>query len=355
MLKGTTAYIAAADSMQVVDTRSGRGLLTVAPSYASTVSNDTGVNESPIQAPGLTVVDGKTLAITPFAVSVPGHGTSSGYDAVQIVAVDTTLNQQAWTATFPDIPGSAWGESGMGLAVTLLGVDGTIAVISVTTEDHSSVYAFDLSARKLVWQQDNFMAMTLAAGNVIGSGGASASSSYTRQQVTALNISTGHQSWSALDVYGLQASTASPTLVAIAANDYNSGDSFFKLLNATTGATVQTWSSDGTDTTTCTFDDIDTTVCSGSSTVLAINPTTGATLWQLPDAATNRIAPTVTDVWHGLIYGTTPNGPVVLDAKTGKDRNDTPGVAPSLVDSNVALALDPAGTDNSIHAYAAIG
>ncbi|MEY9956695.1 PQQ-binding-like beta-propeller repeat protein [Streptacidiphilus sp. MAP5-52] len=340
--------------MQIVDARSGHMLLTVAPSYPPAVSSSDGGGYSPIQAPGLAEVRGRTLAFAPFGVSVPGQGTTPGYDAVQIVAVDTTLDQRAWTATFPDASGAAWGGAGMGLAVTLVGVQGDVAIISVTTEDHASVYAFDLATRKLLWEQDNFMALALAGDEVIGSGGTSASASYTRQQVTALGISNGQQRWSQLDVYNLKASTASPTLIAVTANDYNSGHGFLKLLNAATGATVQTWDGDQAGTT-CTYDGIDTSVCSSDSAVFAVNPTTGALMWQLPDTAANRIAPTVTTVWHGLIYGTTASGPVVLDAKTGKDRNDSPGVAPSVVDSNVAIALDPSGTDNSVRAFAATG
>lgn len=55
------------------------------------------------------------------------------------------------------------------------------------------------------------------------------------------------------------------------------------------------------------------------------------------------MTPTVTAVWHGAVYGYTDHGPIVLDATTGADRNDHPGIAPTLVDAyaGVVAAVPP--------------
>lgn len=68
------------------------------------------------------------------------------------------------------------------------------------------------------------------------------------------------------------------------------------------------------------------TVCStpgqdSTATATALDSTTGRLLWQLPDKASGRIAPSVTAIWHGAVYGSTENGAVVLDARTGADRD----------------------------------
>ncbi len=80
-------------------------------------------------------------------------------------------------------------------------------------------------------------------------------------------------------------------------------------------------------------------MCLGSGVVLAVDATSAQLLWKLPDDSGHRVAPDVSTVWHGLVYGKTTNGPVILDARTGADRPGTPGAAPSVVDGYAGLAL----------------
>ena len=53
----------------------------------------------------------------------------------------------------------------------------------------------------------------------------------------------------------------------------------------------------------------------------------------------------MTAVWHGLIYGSTANGPVILDARTGQDKVTSPGADPSIVDAYVGIEVDPTGKE----------
>jgi outer membrane protein assembly factor BamB len=69
----------------------------------------------------------------------------------------------------------------------------------------------------------------------------------------------------------------------------------------------------------------------------AVDGTTGKVLWQLPDKKANRTAPNITGTYDGMVYGTTANGPVVLNARTGKDVNDSPGTAPIVTDPDVGI------------------
>ncbi|KIZ15930.1 hypothetical protein [Streptomyces natalensis] len=55
------------------------------------------------------------------------------------------------------------------------------------------------------------------------------------------------------------------------------------------------------------------------------------------------MAPKVTGAWHGMVYGETEqNGPAVLDALTGKDKEASSGAAPYWTDGRYAV------TDNKI-------
>ncbi|MEU9111135.1 hypothetical protein AB0D04_04845 [Streptomyces sp. NPDC048483] len=76
------------------------------------------------------------------------------------------------------------------------------------------------------------------------------------------------------------------------------------------------------------------------SAAVAYNSATGRTRWSLPDETAGRVTPTVTLVRQGLVYGTTENGPVVLDAATGEDKEDKPGLAPYAMDGYVAVAME---------------
>lgn len=71
---------------------------------------------------------------------------------------------------------------------------------------------------------------------------------------------------------------------------------------------------------------------------MAVDPASGQLLWQLHDQD-GRMAPTVNAIWHGRIYGTTANGAVALDARTGKDTPTRPEAAPILVNEFGGLVL----------------
>lgn len=77
----------------------------------------------------------------------------------------------------------------------------------------------------------------------------------------------------------------------------------------------------------CRYDQRSTTVCAGSvsEVVMAFDAKTGELLWSLPDEQAGREAPKVLTVFHGALYGSTSNGPVILDARTGKDEVTDPG------------------------------
>ncbi|MEU3407686.1 hypothetical protein ABZ766_27585 [Streptomyces sp. NPDC006670] len=84
-------------------------------------------------------------------------------------------------------------------------------------------------------------------------------------------------------------------------------------------------------------------VCWGRNDVTAVDATTGATLWRLPDEKAGRIAPQVTSVWHGRVYGKTPNGTVALDSRTGADLPAPPRITPDLVSAYTGVAIAESG------------
>lgn len=104
----------------------------------------------------------------------------------------------------------------------------------------------------------------------------------------------------------------------------------------------------------CLYDERSTVVCGvkhGWERVMAYDATSGKELWALPTQDRNTLE--VTAAWHGAVYGDVENGgPVVLDARTGADREVKPGVAPVRVSGNVGLVPSHQG---QLDAHPAIG
>lgn len=50
--------------------------------------------------------------------------------------------------------------------------------------------------------------------------------------------------------------------------------------------------------------------------------------WEPPDKKANYVAPIVSTAWREAVYRRTTNAPVVPDARTGEDRETTPGLTP---------------------------
>lgn len=97
----------------------------------------------------------------------------------------------------------------------------------------------------------------------------------------------------------------------------------------------------------CRSDDQALTICSlapyvGTDAVLGFDAT-GAELWRVTRDS-GRVPPTVTTAWHGMVYGYTDAGPLVLDGRTGQDRITSAATAPLLVNEYFAVGADTPAT-----------
>ncbi|MEU6234006.1 PQQ-binding-like beta-propeller repeat protein [Kitasatospora sp. NPDC047058] len=334
LLDGLTAYLPAKEGLRAVDLTTGQ-VVGTAPTQ-----QPAGLAETPV----LAEVGGRRLVIGSFPEIVRGQGTSVDHAVAELVAMDAGTRAPAWSLPL-DLP--------QGFAeykyATLLGVRGTTAVLAVSDSDHGAVLAVDLAARKTLWTQNGFFGAALTEGQVVGI----VSQDGVRQKLSALDLADGKTAWSAAaDSYETTVRPAGPATVVVQGRDYGSAKNFAWLVDGTTGK--QTLDFSGGFTHTCTYDGRSVTVCATESTAFAVEPTTGKVLWKLPDDANTRVSPRVTAVRHGVVYGTTRNGPVTLDATTGQDRPGSPQLAPVAVDEYVGLA--PAeGTGQALTAYPATG
>ncbi|MFD3699631.1 PQQ-binding-like beta-propeller repeat protein [Streptomyces sp. NPDC058646] len=341
------AYVATTDRMIAFDTTRGEAKGTITPegeSLATLEENNRNYGAPPVVA--------GSIVLAPFLVRQAGIGTQAARTSTELVAADAATGKLAWRLPIA-VP--EWTKDvSSRLTASVVGAYGNIAVVTVAHErsvfySGSTTYAVDLSAHRVLWSQDFFKAFAVTDGIVTGEKRKAPTDDYSA--AAGYDLATGAERWHGEDLLQLGMQPAGPNLVFLAAqnkSDYRV--SYRRFLDPATGAVKQNDVPGGSR---CEHDEASTVVCFGGDSVVGIDATTGATLWQLPDKTANRIAPKVTAVWHGRVYGKTANGTVALDARTGADMPSQPGAAPDLVNAYTAIAIDPSG--NSLMAYQAVG
>ncbi|MFF2195118.1 PQQ-binding-like beta-propeller repeat protein [Streptomyces sp. NPDC058157] len=348
-------FIATQDRVLVFDTalRMTRNL--IGP-QAEPFTRLTGSSVNTASAPHVTS-GASPLLLAPFLVRQPGSGTKAARNEVELVAADAATGQAAWHLT---LPFPEWGKDGSYTpGVAVVGSSGSVAVVTATYDSvsyhASTTYAVDLTARRLLWTQDAFEAAAVTDGLVTGpvrdnplyGAGSHAS---------GRDLATGTERWRGEDRKELALQPAGPHLLLAQGRDVSDYQKKYTQFLDTADGTVKQDLPKENSGSRCRPDGETTVVCTGGSngpSVTAFDAATGAILWKLPDSGAGRIAPEVTSVWHGRVYGRTPDGSVALDARTGADLPAPPGVAPVFVNGYTGVALAPEG--HRLMAYATTG
>lgn len=370
-LDGYTLFLATGTSVRVLNLGTGQTAGYARPAYPvpdPPAGADSGVVGGAPAPPLVVNVAGRQVALAGYVVRVPGKGTVPPWAAVELDAVDANAHR-LWRALAP-LPGQP-SDIGGQPTVTLAGVAGryAVAVVGDTQDDYRTV-AFDLTSRKAIWQNPSFVAGAVAGDTTVGtvdpSGpryGLGGHSGDDPLYVSGLDIQTGKTEWKRPEaVSAANIQPGGPGTVLIETADENTGNDLITLLGAGDGKgpviADQPAPLGGPDLPwTCQFDGRKTVVCGypggeQGQAAFAVDGTAGTVLWQLPDKKADRTAPNITGAYDGLVYGTTANGPVVLNARTGEDVNDSPGVAPIVTDPDAGIAEDE---NNELEAYLAAG
>jgi outer membrane protein assembly factor BamB len=343
-LRDRTGYLVTPTAMNAVDVLTGKEKWTVSVDREpGDPNNQRGpfVNTTGPRPPAVT----DRLAVAAVPVVMPEKGTTPAFVALSVVAADPEKGVKAWQADIK-VSDSQYADAGNAVTQVVAVTDkAVIARYSRQDEEHVTV-ALDPASGKTLWERKDYDAGSVHGDILVGTDhNVPENSSMT--QATALDLATGQQKWvGATRSAELTAIPADPALVVLTRTDYGSGDSSLLFLDPATGTEKVKLEGEKVfgslpygD---CFYDEQSVLVCQSSGVLTGYDAKTAAKLWALPDQAANRVAPGLTVVWHGALYGVTQGGePIVLDAKTGKDLStDHVGAAPVLVSEYAGIAVD---------------
>ncbi|MFE3287636.1 PQQ-binding-like beta-propeller repeat protein [Streptomyces sp. NPDC059233] len=334
------AYVATQESLLAVDTTKG-AVTTITP-QATPVTNPQDSDGFFMFTHPVVITEGASpLALASFVVKQPAVGTHAERIFVEFTAVDAAGARVEWRLP-QDIPDWAKGAP-YPLTARVAASSGRVALLTIGGFKPAgrTTYAIDLVDHRVLWTRDLLEAKQIVKGTVVGITKDAIDSQ--NEAAAGYNLNTGEQLWRGEDSEYPSVGMGGPQFVGVSGRS-KAGGRFDRLVDPQTGVIKKELPDMGS--ANCEFDGISTLVCfrnwQGLS-VWAFDTSNGELRWALPNKTANRIAPRVTAVWHGRIYGSTDNGPLALDARTGEDLPTSPGIAPYAVNQYVGLALK--GTD----------
>ncbi|GAA2215055.1 hypothetical protein GCM10009850_105220 [Nonomuraea monospora] len=282
--------------------------------------------------PVVASLGGRPLVLTAQSTEIKGEGTAPVTMAVDLLAADAVTGVTVWQARLP------LGKQGEGPweEARLVGADDDAIVIALGEGD--AMYRAQLTmvvdpvTRQVRWterlQPDGY-----AGGRVFGL----PTADVVPGNLQSWDVKEHRKLWEAqLDApAGSSAIAAGPTLILSYTGVPSLDGSSLRLLDAATGE-IHTRLADGdrASGTACRYDEVSVVVCQtyddqNRPGLVAYDAPSREQLWKLPE--NGRTGAVMAGLWHGALYGTTANGPLVLDARTGEDRETAPGAAPDIV------------------------
>jgi PQQ-like domain len=278
------------------------------------------------------VIDGKARVLLSYLARLKGSGTQADREMLRIIALDAADGTRLWTVDIDDdkMPTGVSTRFSSFLPPSI--VAATSDHIVIGTDD--SVVVLDARNGTQRWGAAAFRPSALDAGMVIGTSGG---------KVAARNAADGKDAWTSGDAFD-RVEPLGGGLVSV------TGPASTRLLESNTGKVRATLQGGHT----CLWDTDAVVVCSGyTDHVAGIELSSGKILWEISPATADRIIPRVLSARKGAVYATAgPNGPVILDALTGKDRVTAAGIAPTRVVPGYGLLLSDRG---GLFAYKATG
>ncbi|MEU3465623.1 PQQ-binding-like beta-propeller repeat protein [Streptomyces sp. NPDC006733] len=311
------AYITAEGGLEAIDTATGE------PRWEARTKNaaERGGFGSERVAPWVSP-NGKTVYAA-WDRQVQGAGTTPSRSVIEVLAINTATGKRAWSAEIAAAPSSA------GLAAVPIGADESLAPQVVAVDADTAIitaadttYALDPAAGTVRWKKADFRALTFA-DQVVAGGEAT---EYAHGRLVGLAAATGEQRWTVAQAR--QPALAAPRLVSAHLDDTTI------VVDAVSGTLRVTLAGRGWR---CLHDMQSLVVCSrygyrvADRAIMMFDAASLQKVWTL-SAGSGRTVPKITGFWHGAVYGEVGDEPIVLDGKTGQDRQISAGAAPYEID-----------------------
>lgn len=298
-------------------------------------------SQTMLSAPGIVAnATGGSLIVAAYSVTVTGSGTQQDKNEVQVVAVNPA-GQVVWRQT---IAASVWVPHVVGQLHDTRG-----AGIVIDAGDLTAV--LDAGSGTTWWTAPNIQPLDVDGDVVIGV------QTPDDWDWTGMGLrgTDGTQSWNA-ELGRTGAMSQPPSVMASGTGRavVNNGVDAVILIDTTTGKTVAKLANTNhvpvdIGFRACRFDGRATVVCWESpglgsdypAQLAGFDSHDGHPLWTLTDHDPNRTTITVTCVYHGVVYGNARHGAIELDARTGSDLVDDPGLAPNQVAPGWGLDTGP--------------
>ncbi|GAA4982220.1 hypothetical protein WHI96_27045 [Pseudonocardia tropica] len=289
---------------------------------------------SVLGAPVLADLPEGRRVLAAWPVEQPGQGTTPARRGIELVAADPGTARTLSSITVP-LPPEWLEESLTGFTVSVAGVVGTTAIVSASTSATAHTAAVDLAGGTLRWSAPGVAAVLVGESTV-----AVEARDLVERELRGLSIGDGSTRWAGLTGSAVWPVGRARMLVDLSSLSRPAGGS--QVVEIATGRPVGSplngqpgWS--------CRSDDQALTICSlapyvGTDAVLGFDAA-GVELWRITRDS-GRVPPTVTTAWHGMVYGYTDAGPLVLDGRTGQDRVASATTAPLLVNEYFAVGPD---------------
>jgi outer membrane protein assembly factor BamB len=273
------------------------------------------------------VLDGKPRLFISYLARLKGSGTQGDREMLRVIALEAGDGTRLWTVDLDDDKMPAG-------PATRFSTFSPPSIVAATNEHvvlaiDDSAIVLDARSGTQRWSAAGFRPGALEGATVVGT-----SISTAGRKVSGRAAADGKEAWSNAEPFD-RIDTLGSGLVTV------SGTASTRLLEAKTGAVKATLAASHT----CAHDSEALVVCwNFTQHLTAVDVANGKVLWELPVSSADRIMPRVASVRRGMIYATAgSNGPVILDARTGKDKVTSAAVAPSVVVPGDGLLLSSRG------------
>jgi outer membrane protein assembly factor BamB len=273
------------------------------------------------------MLDGKPRLFISYLARLKGTGTQGDRELLRVIALEASDGTRVWTTDLDDdrMPAGPSTRFSTFSPPSIVAATNDHVVLAI---DNSAI-VLDAKTGTQRWGAADFQPAALDGSTVVGT-----AITPTGRKVSGRAAADGKEVWSNADPFD-RIDPLGAGLVTV------TGSASTRLLEAKSGAVKATVAAHHT----CAHDTDALIVCwNFTQHIAALNAADGKLLWELPDKSADRIMPRVTSVRRGLIYATAGgNGPVILDARTGKDKVTSVAIAPSLVVPGYGLLLSARG------------